>query len=175
VGGLLMRLALKVNADSDLVFGPYGRPSLNRGDCHFSLSHSGDWVALSVGEQRHGLDVEKNRSKAVPSSLAAKVLTKEELNYFDRCGSDDSVFITLWTFKESLIKATGEGLARPLTSFSVWPPGPGEKTVLGSQWFFHLRSLPGATLALAVEGQSSEPTYHPYEEAIQRLLAQQTT
>ncbi|MDR1487145.1 MAG: hypothetical protein LBT62_04005, partial [Deltaproteobacteria bacterium] len=68
------------------------------------------------------------------------------------------------------IKATGEGLNRPLTSFSIMPPCGGEKTILGAKWFFHLHSLPGATVALAVEGDGTVPTYTRIDDRLDQFV-----
>ena len=48
----------------DMVTGPHGRPAFrDPGLPDFSISHSGDWLWLAVGEPMLGLDVEQQRRK----------------------------------------------------------------------------------------------------------------
>jgi 4'-phosphopantetheinyl transferase len=73
-----------------------------------------------------------------------------------------SAFFTCWTGKEAYIKAHGEGLSMPLSSFGVLPGTPASKLQLNvyddseesrrwSLWQLELGS--GLRAALAVEGE----------------------
>ncbi len=89
---------------------------------HFSISHSGDYVVLAVGEHPIGVDVEVIRDFS--AILARKCFNESELAYIagnspkrkksvmQRC------FYELWTAKEAYLKYTGEGLSGGLDSFS---------------------------------------------------------
>ncbi|MDR1052017.1 MAG: 4'-phosphopantetheinyl transferase superfamily protein [Deltaproteobacteria bacterium] len=138
---LMLREVLDVRDDDDLVFGPAGRPGLSPKKLRdlgadrlsFSLSHSGDWVALAVGGPAPlGVDVEKRRREPVPPALMKRTLSPEELLALPEPGP--FAFIRVWTLKEALAKALGLGLTLPLDSFSVWPPSAGVVRILSRDW-----------------------------------------
>ncbi|SDI77092.1 4'-phosphopantetheinyl transferase [Frankineae bacterium MT45] len=121
---------------------PHGRPRLDaerlgeRFDAEadpeqrldFSLSHSGDWIALLVGRgMQVGVDVEELADAADLPSVAQNVLTDEELADVRRGadGKSDQFdvrrFFDYWVAKESVLKATGDGLGEPMKAVSVMP------------------------------------------------------
>lgn len=75
--------------------GPYGKPYLEEGP-FFSLSHSGGLIAMAVGEQELGLDLEG------PRAINHKGFIHPEEEGIDP--------LTLWVIKESFMKYTGEGI-----------------------------------------------------------------
>ena len=93
----------------------YGRPFIaSRGDVDFNLSHSGDMVvcALSVGEGRVGVDVEKN-----DISLPERHREHFAKRYFSPSeGVDASNVVRAWTEKEAYLKYLGVGLTVDLKS-----------------------------------------------------------
>lgn len=88
-----------------------GKPHLPGGEVHFSLSHAADAAVCAVADQPVGVDVERARS--VSRSLRRRLLSPAEV---DR--PDDRLLWT-WVAKESYLKLTGEGIARPMTGFSA--------------------------------------------------------
>ncbi len=125
LGDILSRFALCRKSGLEnhrLLFGAneYGKPLLTA-PCglHFSISHSGAWVACALHDRPIGIDVEEikqidfavaERFFSKAESMALQVRAEEEkLNYF----------YMLWTLKESYIKAEGKGLSLPLNSFTV--------------------------------------------------------
>ncbi|MDR1109944.1 MAG: 4'-phosphopantetheinyl transferase superfamily protein [Deltaproteobacteria bacterium] len=148
LAGLMLREVLGVSRDEDLEYGPQGRPSLAGGGPSFSLSHSGPYVALSVGRPVHGIDLQETRTRPVPDSLARWALAPEELAEFGQ-NPDPCLFTRIWTMKEAFVKATGLGLSQGLDSFSVLPWGPGPRVVAGTEVHFFLLDLPGAAVSLA--------------------------
>lgn len=74
---------------------------------HFSLSHSGDYVACIVSDKLCGIDIEKHSEKREYEKIAKRVCTENELKYVD----SQKAFYDIWTLKESMLKATGEGLS----------------------------------------------------------------
>ena len=88
-----------------------GKPHLPGGEVHFSLSHAADAAVCAVADQPVGVDVERARS--VSRSLRRRLLSPVEV---DR--PDDRLLWT-WVAKESYLKLTGEGIARPMTGFSA--------------------------------------------------------
>jgi 4'-phosphopantetheinyl transferase len=106
------------------VYGPLGKPGLapEHGDVCFNLAHSEGFAvcALSSG-QSLGVDVEVIRPLADLEGLARNVFTPRENAALAALPEDARLraFYTCWTRKEAFLKATGDGLARPLDTFSV--------------------------------------------------------
>ncbi|MFF0436110.1 4'-phosphopantetheinyl transferase family protein [Streptomyces sp. NPDC004327] len=91
--------------------GPHGKPYLADAPVEFSLSHSGELVAvaLSLGAPV-GVDVER---VPVPSAeLPLPVLSPAERAAYDLVPEPEraAAFTTYWVRKEAVLKATGEGL-----------------------------------------------------------------
>lgn len=103
--------------DSDILFGENGKPCSTKTDLCFNISHSGKWVALAVGENEIGVDIEAPR----PESLRVKerVFTQNELEYMS--ASPLKRFTQLWTLKEAVMKHLGTGLSLSAKSFDVVP------------------------------------------------------
>jgi 4'-phosphopantetheinyl transferase len=105
---------------------PAGRPVALGLGLGVSLSHTGGMVACAVGPRETGVDVEALDRAVAPEVLAPSCLTQDEaaamlaLPVAARPGR----FLRLWTLKEAVAKATGEGLSRDLTrlGFLLDPP-----------------------------------------------------
>jgi 4'-phosphopantetheinyl transferase len=97
----------------------HGRPLLPGSSLRASVSHSGDIVAVALTSAGPvGIDVEAVRAIDF-AALAESVCTPAE--WSEVRGLTD--FYSFWTRKEAVLKATGEGLARPMTDLQVSPPG----------------------------------------------------
>jgi 4'-phosphopantetheinyl transferase len=95
--------------------GPHGRPELahSRGP-EFSLSRSGPWVAVAVREGATvGVDIEVRRTDAALAPLGRDMLAAGEEVSGD--------ILDLWVRKEALLKATGFGLAREMSTVHLRP------------------------------------------------------
>lgn len=107
----LPRAALHFHTDAN------GKPAANV-PFHFNVSHSGNFVACSVGDSPVGIDIEELRS--VRAALAERVCTEEERRFVFPNGSFDSTrFLSIWTAKEAYLKYTGEGIRTDLRGISV--------------------------------------------------------
>ncbi len=113
---LLMWKAAGVAGESFLEYTAYGKP-FARGCPEFNLSHSGNYIVLAAGKEPVGIDIEKMDPKRL--KVAARVLTEEESDWV--CHDPRRRFFTVWTFKESLLKTTGEGLRVNPATISVLP------------------------------------------------------
>lgn len=91
---------------------------------HFNISHSGNWVTVALSPVAVGVDVERMRK--VPEGVARRFFSEKE-NYLINNAADDKekaeIFFTLWTLKESFLKAIGKGLTKTLSSFTVLQTG----------------------------------------------------
>ena len=99
-----------------MLYGPnaHSKPYFtNREDIKFSLSHSGEYVAVAVSHKEIGIDIQQ--TVEVNLKIAERFFTRYECEYIKN--RDD--FYRIWVLKESFIKAIGKGLAMPLNSFCI--------------------------------------------------------
>ncbi|MBQ8001503.1 MAG: 4'-phosphopantetheinyl transferase superfamily protein [Ruminococcus sp.] len=95
-----------------------GKPHLKGDTVHFSISHSGDYIACAAGSAPVGIDIEKIRT--VELSLIKRVCTDEELSYvLSGNNADCERFLQVWCAKEAYLKYTGQGLSGGLKSITV--------------------------------------------------------
>jgi 4'-phosphopantetheinyl transferase len=112
------------------VHGPYGKPEIAPGnfdhqlsghrDLRFNISHTNGLAACAVTYGRDlGVDVEAS-DRAVELEIADRYFAPEEIATIRSAAPDQrqSLLFRFWTLKEAFIKATGEGLSRPLDSFA---------------------------------------------------------
>ena len=130
VGILLYRAMKRKSLDPEsaqVSEGPHGKPFLaGHPETQFSLSHAGSWAMCAVCGRPVGCDAETvGRGSA---KLARRFFHPEEQKALAEIPDTETwqrEFTRIWTRKESLLKATGEGLSRPLNSFSVLSPEDG--------------------------------------------------
>lgn len=143
--GLLLRYVLGA-LDGDLRFEPSGKPYLPGGPC-FNLSHGGHYAVLAVDGAPLGADIEP--LGRFDRRVAGRCFTPAELRW---AGDRDEALYTLWTLKESVLKAHGSGLSfAALRGFCVMPELTGR--VPGGSWALHTRLLDGHALSLALSGE----------------------
>ncbi len=110
--------AIRYDANGD------GKPRVapELGPLEFSLSHSGAVGLLAVTPDRPvGIDVEHLRDMADALLIAQQHFARAEIEALRSVplNARPAAFLRYWTHKEALVKATGEGLSRPLDSFEV--------------------------------------------------------
>ena len=143
--GLLLRAVLDVRDDAQLVYGAHGKPLLPGGP-QLSLAHGGDLALLAVSPLPVGTDVQ--RIVPVRPALAAYVCTPEELRWLQAGDEPERRFAVLWTRKESVMKATGLGLALGPRRLCVLPEA-GPCPAGGALWQAEHRELDRHMLAAA--------------------------
>lgn len=92
------------------------------GDLRFSLSHTHGVSLIALAESREvGVDIERQRPMDDLESMAANVMSAEELRVWATLRPEDrrQAFFNLWTRKESYLKAIGLGLFHRLESVTV--------------------------------------------------------
>lgn len=83
---------------------PYIAPEYN---LEFSISHSGIYAALSIGEKANGVDIERlNRAN---HEISEHFFTHEEKMLLENLNEEEFArkFLCYWTLKESYAKCTG--------------------------------------------------------------------
>ena len=118
---------LPVKPDSlRFLYGPNGKPGLekeyNPGDLSFSTSRSQGLAVYGVSRRRQiGVDIEYVRGIPESDQIAADLFSSQEYAVCSGLPSTEKhkAFIRCWTLKEAYVKATGEGLVRPLREVNV--------------------------------------------------------
>ena len=107
-------------------YGERGKPALGArfkgAALSFNVSHSEDLGLVAVARGREvGVDVERRRPLRDAAAIAERFFStreREELLALPEA-EREAAFFAGWARKEAFIKATGEGLARPLDGFTV--------------------------------------------------------
>jgi len=114
-------------APADVVIrrGPRGRPMLETpGDLDFNVTHTRGIALIAHLERpghRVGVDLEAADRTLAHDGLARKFLTAREREAI--AGFDDDArrqaFLRLWTCKEAMSKATGDGISAPFDEIGI--------------------------------------------------------
>lgn len=98
-------------------YGEHGKPFLeNQPECCFSLSHSGELIALVCSDVPVGIDVQRiDREK----EHALRFLHANERQSILTAEDKAAEFCRIWTMKEAYVKFTGEGMSRAFSDFDV--------------------------------------------------------
>jgi 4'-phosphopantetheinyl transferase len=142
---------------------PYGKPAIDP-PCglRFNLSNSLGLVACLIADGLEvGVDVESYDRSTQVAELAPTVFSPQERAQLDALNASDQLdrALSLWTLKESYIKARGMGLALPLEKFSFLfdfagqirlelDPSLGDNS---ARWSFCLLDRAGHRIALMAE------------------------
>jgi 4'-phosphopantetheinyl transferase len=106
-------------------YGVHGKPALARpwtGALAFNLSHSGEIALIALTRRGDvGVDIERHRDMAFQDGLVRRYFSAaENAAYFALPPAEREIrFFDLWTCKEALVKALGQGLSFPLKAFDV--------------------------------------------------------
>ncbi len=84
----------------------------------FNLSHSGNYVVLALSHFAVGVDIEIIREDIDYTSLSTAIFNLEELQFLEDNQHSLSDFFTIWTRKEAILKASGEGLVDDMKDVS---------------------------------------------------------
>ncbi|MCL4526919.1 MAG: 4'-phosphopantetheinyl transferase superfamily protein [Gammaproteobacteria bacterium] len=150
---------------------PLGKPALvstSPGDTpQFNLTHTKGLAACIVaGTRPCGIDLELVQQKAEILNIADHWFTAEEVEQLEMLSGERRFehFYSLWTLKESLLKANGCGLRQPLNRFGFRLPANEygtielvhqDQTFTGEMWHLKLYSpLSDYRMAVAIAERS---------------------
>jgi 4'-phosphopantetheinyl transferase len=132
-------------------------------EINFNLSHSEEMAVYAFNSDHEiGIDIEKIRDIPDMEQIFERFFSPRENEVFHILseGKRKEAFFNCWTRKEAFIKATGDGLSRPLNGFDV-SMVPGEPARLlaiegyseeVSQWFLQdMKGIPEYAAALAIK------------------------
>jgi 4'-phosphopantetheinyl transferase len=110
-----------------------GKPYLAGGAFFFNISHSRHISAAAFSDSEIGFDIEYKR-KLDPGALSEKFHPAERayvLNASDPAAAL-AAFYRIWTRKEALLKAMGDGFAKGLETYNCVPDTVSDTTVSGT-------------------------------------------
>ncbi len=93
----------------DFVFHEHKKPTV-RG-IEFNISHTGDYVLIAISPKTVGIDVEYLNKEFDFKSILDITFSKMEIDFIGNKDVDPTNFYVMWTRKEALLKASGEGVS----------------------------------------------------------------
>jgi 4'-phosphopantetheinyl transferase len=95
---------------------------------HYNVSHAGDCVLLAVASAAVGIDVERLAPDFAYQEVLDYSFSLAEKTFIERSPVPYQAFYQLWTRKEALVKATGQGID---AEFSQLPALDGQHYLAG--------------------------------------------
>lgn len=102
----------------------FGKPFLKNDNCtlQFNMSHSKDYAAYIIAlEDQVGIDIEWKDKSINIEEVSELVLSQKEISLFNKLNSKEKfpAFYDIWTKKEAIIKAIGQGLSYPIETIEI--------------------------------------------------------
>ena len=156
--------------DIEFIHNKYGKPFLKNNNIQFNMSHSHDIVSYIVAlNYKVGIDIELQDDNLDVQELSNLVFTPTECEFFTALETKAKFefFYNLWTKKESLIKANGQGLSYPINTIEAMTLSSGEKIFLDNEdntftqvWYcFPLEVAPNYSGVVAIENKIDKIVY----------------
>lgn len=153
-----------------LSYGPKGKPFLPGGKLELNLSHSGGRALFGFARRPLGVDIEKLRPIDDALDISTRFFSPPETALLADLEPEERSrrFLDIWTMKEAFVKALGEGLSRPLTSFTVPLEGGCIDSTQGQEtWRLHRVAVSeGFAGALAAEGEDLRIVYRRWPDGL---------
>ncbi len=129
----------------------HGKPRLaQRSDLNFNLSHTHGLMLTAVSSSLEvGIDVEKVRPVPAAKQMARRYFTAGERADMT---NEPAAFLRLWTCRESVVKATGSGIATGWDSVRILQRSGDTADAIGLGHYCRVRlftPLPGYVAAIA--------------------------
>ncbi len=109
--------------DIKYFFNPFGKPFLkNNLSIQFNMSHAKDYAVYIIAlDSLVGIDIEWKDKENNLDDISEIVLNDQGLTFFRKLKDQEKLnaFYSIWTKKEAIIKAIGEGLSYPLKAINV--------------------------------------------------------
>ena len=151
-----------------LVFSERGKPFFKDASLAFSISHTDTLVCLALSETGNiGVDAQTLR---LPSErLAQKVLTEAERAVLAKAADPARTFTRFWTQKEALVKQTGEGIARGLSTLDFAPWAKEDRFYAFGLQFFS-ETIGSALVTQCAKQLSSKPSQAVTQRQMEKVL-----
>jgi len=118
----ILSLYLPVQArELHFTYSKFEKPTLPDADVQFNVSHSYGKAIVAIAKKPIGIDIEWSLREVELDELAKRFFSKKEATEFLKLEEREKqrYFFYIWTKKEAVIKAIGEGLSYPLDQFHV--------------------------------------------------------
>lgn len=105
-------LALYLNKlpnEVEFIFHEHKKPTVN--GVEFNISHTGDYVLIAISPKPVGIDLEFLNDEFDFKSILDITFSKKEIDFIGGKDINPTNFYTMWTRKEALLKASGEGVS----------------------------------------------------------------
>lgn len=99
-----------------------GKPRIEGSSLAFNLSRSGPFMAVGVASGHSiGVDIETNPDSQTCHEIAPRIFTSREFHHWIGLHPEDrpACFLKIWTIKEAVLKAAGEGLLREMREIEL--------------------------------------------------------
>jgi 4'-phosphopantetheinyl transferase len=116
---LLSRYLKQQPEDIELAAGPNRKPYLKQpaASIHYNTSHEDTCVLIAIAGSEIGIDVEKHDTAFEWKEILYSTFGQDEIAWVEQSPDPKHSFYLLWTRKEALAKATGNGLQDDLSIF----------------------------------------------------------
>ncbi|MEG1882970.1 MAG: 4'-phosphopantetheinyl transferase superfamily protein [Clostridia bacterium] len=119
--GLLLRHVFGKTENTQFRLNLRGKPYRIDGQ-PFNLTHTGDYTVLATADATVGVDLERIRPLDF-TRVANRYFHPGEVHYLMQSEKTAETFFTLWTLKESYLKAEGSGFAKSPSENCILPEG----------------------------------------------------
>lgn len=130
-------------------------------EIEFNVTHSNNAILIAVSDQLVGIDMEYINKNFDYKILIPTVFNQPEQQFIDSGLNKLICFYLLWTRKEALLKATGEGLTDTMNQVNSLQP-----VVTRGDLGFYVKSLlinGSYMMSLATENNNDQIYYWNYE------------
>lgn len=93
----------------EFIFHEHKKPTVK--GIEFNISHTGDYVLIAISPKPVGIDIEYLNKEFDFKSILDITFSKTEIDFIGSNTVDPTNFYVMWTRKEALLKASGEGIS----------------------------------------------------------------
>jgi 4'-phosphopantetheinyl transferase len=109
----LLSLCLNVPShEIDFIAHEHKKPTVK--GLEFNISHTGDYILIAISPKAVGIDIEYLNREFDFKSILDITFSKREIDFIGDKDIDPTNFYAMWTRKEALLKASGEGISNNL-------------------------------------------------------------
>lgn len=147
-----------------------GKPFIQNETLSFNLSHTKEMAVLAVANNVEiGVDIEKIKTSANYLDIAKRFFHADEYHQLMKIENTQeqlNTFFILWTAKEAILKATGEGISAGLDNFCVQQdhsnPNELKHTYSDNIALRRLNAPDGYVATLAIVGENKSVIYREF-------------
>lgn len=99
----------KAPQEIEFIFHEHKKPTVK--DIEFNISHTGDYVLIAISPKPVGIDIEYLNTEFDFQSILDITFSKKEIDFIGKKNINPANFYAMWTRKEALLKASGEGVS----------------------------------------------------------------